>query len=1599
MTTRRHRIRVTLSIVGLMALIASLGQVMVAQVASAAPIFREDFATGDFSSWTAVTRLTIDNGNGSPTSPSARAQVSGQSAFAYLTLGSTFSQVCMSANVDVAAGSGMALFRLRTATNGRIIRVFVTSSGTLGIRSEVSGTQRNSGVALGSGWHNVEACGSVGTASTWDLYRDGVQVVSAWQADTGTTPVGRIMIGDNTARTMTVNFDHIVLDQTPGDEASNDTTPPTRPGRPTGSSPSAGTIQISWAASTDASPPITYRIYRDGNASPVGSTTTTSFTDSGLQFGSAHTYTVDAVDAANNVSQMSLPSASITVASPTQLPPPGHTRLVPDVPRRDVPLITSGDITDLEVIGNRVFIAGTFTSIQNNTANNTSTINQPRLAAYNIDTGLVDTNFRPTFDGSVSEIARSPDGSRLYVVGTFNTVNGVTKRKVAALNPTTGATITGFTANANSIVESVVASDTTVYIGGDFTTVNGTPRSSLAAVDAITGAVVPGFVNNLSGGIGVNGRLTVQALVLTYDQSKLIVVHTGRQINGQDREGVGIIDTQTNQLLPWHSTIWEDNLQFIGGIQRIFAGAVSPDDSYFVVTAGSGGDRPPISDTVIAFPVDGGDNVQPLWITRCFDSVYSVAISEVAVYIGGHFQFTESPTAPDPWPGLTNVGYGTGQGISGYALGDDVVRVDHVAALDPATGHALEWNPGSNSQLGNQAMLVTPRGLFTGGDGNLQGGYQVGRVAFYDLNTLPAPEANESTIIDPLEGRVEVAGQEFTVDGTATATSGVQRVQLEVIQRGSTRLWLQDDLTTWSTASNTINVNLASPGATSTTWSFPLTITGNRELMVRTRTIGNNGSREQSLPDKKFETFGLTDQTPATTITGPSGTVIPTLTFTATGTATDDVGINAIRFTLQDDQNRYLQDDGTVQPVYNAFTGLPDVVGATNATWSWEWTVPYEGEWKMQATAIDTAGQADLRSAARTWLVSATAIPPSVSITTPAVMNPPTPTNPITVAPGSPMTFSGSATDDVALKSVEISLRNTVTRENLASDCSWGTNVTAGWCRVSPVNMNGNSYNWSFTTPFNLKPGSYSFAVRATDNLDLTTSSTNQGRLTINVQVPGDAFPDTSLDVTGVQSGIQVLHLNLTGKATDDKGVKAVAVSYQDRSSRLYIQPNGTMAAAFAMLPATLASPNATSTNWSISTDLPSQGDYLVTAYAFDTSDQQDPSTTGATAEYIVYPGDTPPVSVDNLFSPTDGTTFTDGRIFVSGRFEDDQQMASVQVAIRDSLGRYMNADGTFTSTTESWRTAYLNSPGSPGSNFAYTSPAIPSGAYTVLARGVDQHGFATTPPVQRSVTVTIPPNNPPVANFTYSCVQNVCSFDGRSSTDENAATLTYSWNFGNGTTATGPVPTRTFTSAGTFTVTLTVKDEYALTGSTAQQVTIVEPSGNLPPIPVISTPSCAALTCNFSSVASTDPNVGDTFTRLWNFGDGTPTSTATSPSHVFPAPGTYTVTLTVTDGWGKSASTTIVMSLVEPGGNVAPVPVISTPLCSGLTCSFSGIGSFDPNGDAVTYLWNFGDGTATSTSGTPSHTFALAGTYTVTLTVTDGWGRSASTTVQVTVA
>ena len=92
--------------------------------------------------------------------------------------------------------------------------------------------------------------------------------------------------------------------------------------------------------------------------------------------------------------------------------------------------------------------------------------------------------------------------------------------------------------------------------------------------------------------------------------------------------------------------------------------------------------------------------------------------------------------------------------------------------------------------------------------------------------------------------------------------------------------------------------------------------------------------------------------------------------------------------------------------------------------------------------------------------------------------------------------------------------------------------------------------------------------------------------------------------------------------------------------------------------------------------------------------------------------------------------------------------------------------------------------------------------------------------------------------------------------------------------------------------------------------------------------------------------------------------------------------------------------------GNRTPVAVIAADQYYGpgpLTVQFNGTGSSDPDGQPLTYSWNFGDGSAVSTQASPAHVFTAPGgstptNYLVTLTVTDSGGLPASATLNIAV-
>ena len=150
-------------------------------------------------------------------------------------------------------------------------------------------------------------------------------------------------------------------------------------------------------------------------------------------------------------------------------------------------------------------------------------------------------------------------------------------------------------------------------------------------------------------------------------------------------------------------------------------------------------------------------------------------------------------------------------------------------------------------------------------------------------------------------------------------------------------------------------------------------------------------------------------------------------------------------------------------------------------------------------------------------------------------------------------------------------------------------------------------------------------------------------------------------------------------------------------------------------------------------------------------------------------------------------------------------------------------------------------------------------------------------------------------------------SFDGNSSTALNPPIVSYTWAFGDGSQATGKTTSHSFTTAGIYYTSLTVKDSKGLTSSVNTPIIVTSTTQtNQTPKAVISTNITggdAPLSISFDGSKSTDAD-GSLILYSWNFGDGA-TGSGKSAQHTYINKGIYIASLQITDDKGGTASAT----------------------------------------------------------------------------------------------
>ena len=320
------------------------------------------------------------------------------------------------------------------------------------------------------------------------------------------------------------------------------------------------------------------------------------------------------------------------------------------------------------------------------------------------------------------------------------------------------------------------------------------------------------------------------------------------------------------------------------------------------------------------------------------------------------------------------------------------------------------------------------------------------------------------------------------------------------------------------------------------------------------------------------------------------------------------------------------------------------------------------------------------------------------------------------------------------------------------------------------------------------------------------------------------------------------------------------------------------------------------------------------------------------------------------------------------------------------------NAGGSISNSIVDWGDGASSA--GPSASHSYAA----AGTYTVTATVTDNYGASST--ATQTVTITAPI----VSSVTISTPQNGSTVNGpqvhvlasASSPNGVASMILYvDYNQVGPTLTSANLDTYISLTPGSHLLAVNSWDKLGnLIQSTSSNITVaaVAPTASL----TLSATTATAPATITANVTSNDSNVGGSISSATiNWGDGS-NSTGSSASHTYSSAGTYSVIATVTDNYGKSATSASTLTVSAPVV-VAPTAAMSVSM-NGATATVSTGASTAGSGTITSTVINWGDGTST-TGATASHTYIKGGYDTITVTVTNSYGKTASTSQQVTAA
>lgn len=208
------------------------------------------------------------------------------------------------------------------------------------------------------------------------------------------------------------------------------------------------------------------------------------------------------------------------------------------------------------------------------------------------------------------------------------------------------------------------------------------------------------------------------------------------------------------------------------------------------------------------------------------------------------------------------------------------------------------------------------------------------------------------------------------------------------------------------------------------------------------------------------------------------------------------------------------------------------------------------------------------------------------------------------VVAGEPLSLSGTAEDDGSIATVRVALQDTATGKWRRADGTWANGF--GWLTPGLTGAGSPYVTWALDLPQGLAAGTYGLQAQAEDSSGKITDPPVFVGFTSASVVSDVAPPDAQVSSPVAGAAVAAGSVTIAGSASDDVGVVGVSVALKDRTTGLWLRPNGTWG-SFGWLPATLANPGGPTTGWTRAVDLPA-GSYALNVRSDDASGKTDPT-------------------------------------------------------------------------------------------------------------------------------------------------------------------------------------------------------------------------------------------------------------------------------------------------------------------------------------------------------------------------------------------------------